>query len=404
MSDRRILFLSPRQCWPPQGGAKLREYHFLRALAETARVTYVYFADEGVNSVRQNLGFCEAIIGVPKPRANTFLKLFRGAAGRWPLSVLNNDSAPMAAALANLKGPFDLIHMDVLQMIRYSEAALRAAGGKSRVAYNWHNIESELMRRYAAAAGSAPRRMYAKQTEAKLARLEKEILRTAFGHVVCSEREREELLQAAPNARIVTVENGVDTDYFEGLWEAKGPRRRILFVGKMNYYPNINAAQHLVEKIWPTVRQRMPAMTLTLVGSEPVDAVKALNNAEGVEVTGTVADLRPYYREAVASIVPLRMGGGTRLKILEAMAARVPVISTKLGAEGLDVEEGRELLFADADRPEEWASKLERLACVPEEYAAMTARARDLVRARYDWSIVDEIVRRTYEEWLGAAA
>lgn len=310
----------------------------------------------------------------------------------------------MAAAVAKLKGPFDLIHMDVLQMIRYSEVALAAAGGKSRIAYNWHNIESELMRRYAAAGGSAPRRMYAKQTESKLARLEKEILRTAFGHVVCSEREREELLRAAPNARIVTVENGVDTAYFEGVWDAKGPRRRILFVGKMNYYPNINAAQHLVEKIWPTVRQRMPGMTLTLVGSEPVDAVRALNDAEGVEVTGTVPDLRPYYREALASVVPLRMGGGTRLKILEAMAARVPVISTKLGAEGLDVEEGRELLFADAERPEEWASKLERLACAPGEYSAMTARARDLVRGRYDWSIVDGIVRRTYEEWLGSVA
>jgi len=113
--------------------------------------------------------------------------------------------------------------------------------------------------------------------------------------------------------------------------------------------------------------------------------------------------VRPFYRDVLAAIVPLRTGGGTRLKILEAMAAGVPVISTRMGAEGLSVEPGREILFADVDDPEEWVANLRRLAEAPEESAKMAARGIELVRTRYDWDIVSDGLRRTYDEWLEAS-
>lgn len=403
MKRRRILFISPRQCWPSISGAKLREYHFLRALARGFRLTYLYFRENGEPAwIKEHLPSCEEVVGVDMPRTYGTWNLMRGAAGRWPLPILNYTSTAMAAAITKLKGFYDVVHLDSIHMTRYSSVVEAIPGMATRVVYNWHNIESEAMRRHAAVS-TRTRRVYAEQTARKLERLERGILRTAFGHIVCSEREREHLLKIAPHARIVTVENGVDTAYFQGAGGQSGASRRIVYVGKMNYYPNIEAATHFVERIWPVVRERLPGTTLTIAGSDPAEAVRALDRVEGVTVTGTVPDVRPFYRDVLAAIVPLRTGGGTRLKILEAMAAGVPVISTRMGAEGLSVEPGRNILFADVDDPGEWVANLRRLAEAPEESAKMAARGIELVRTRYDWDIVSDGLRRTYDEWLEAS-
>lgn len=401
MKTSRILFVSPRQCWPPLSGAKLREYHLLRALARGARLTYVYFADKGEQPrIEEHLPFCEEVVSVPKPSTYSTWNLVRGVAGKWPLPVLNYTSTAMAAALTSLQGTYDLVHLESIHMTRYSRLLANMPGVAKRLVYSWQNIESEAMQRHAGSVPSGAKRLYAKQTALKLERLERQILQTAFGHIVCSAREREHLLRIAPRARIITVENGVDTAYFEAATGRGRARSGILFVGKMDYYPNIEAAKHFVESIWPVVTERMPGMTLTIAGSNPVEAVRALERVVGVNVTGTIPDLRPFYRDALAAIVPLRTGGGTRLKILEAMAAGVPVVSTRLGAEGLSVEPGRNILLADADKPEEWAVHLKRLAEAPEESAKLSAQGRELVRARYDWEIVGNVLRKTYDQWL----
>jgi len=398
--EPRILFLSPRQCWPPLSGAKLREYHFLRALARHAAVTYVYFADSEQKAVSESLSFCDRTIGVVKPLAYTRAKLVAGLLGRWPLPVLNYSSAAMSAAIRSLGGPYDLLHLDSIHMIRYT-AALPGSSPRAKVVYNWHNIESEAMRRHAAVSTSA-RRLYALQTARKLEALERKILRTATGHVVCSDRERDQLLLRVPQARIAVVENGVDAAYFAAGERADSPGT-IVFVGKMDYYPNVEAATDFVRNIWPAISRRLPELTLTIAGSDPVESVQALAATPGVRVTGTVPDLRPYYRDALAAVVPLRTGGGTRLKILEAMAAGVPVISTALGAEGLRVQPGRDILMADSAAPEQWAAHLQRLASQPQERAALVARASELVAAHYDWNIIGDALWSAYESWLQLA-
>jgi len=138
------------------------------------------------------------------------------------------------------------------------------------------------------------------------------------------------------------------------------------------------------------------------VGANPSPDVRALAEIEGVTVTGTVPDVRPYYRDALAAIVPLRSGGGTRLKILEAMAAGIPVISTALGAEGLAVTPGRDILMADADDAEAWIG---HLTCLTESAGLrgqLIAAGRHLVQSRYDWEILGEILATTYQDWLGS--
>lgn len=402
----RILFLSPRQSVPARSGAKLREYHFLRALGRTAELTYLYFGDPGAQPLTtEDLPFCREVVSIPKPPAYGAAKAVMGMLGQWPLPILNYTSSAMSTAVATALGSrkFDIVHLDSIHMIRY---ALAAAEGKNppRAIYNWHNIESEAMWRYRATTPSRARRWYAGSTAKKLERIESSILRSAFGHIVCSEREREQLLHLAPAAQIEVVENGVDTGYFASRQE--GPRaegetsRRIVFVGVMDYFPNSEAAIFFANRIWPRVRARLEGAELAIVGANPGPAVLALGELPGVTVTGMVPDVRPFYHGALAAVVPLRTGGGTRLKILEAMAAGVPVVSTPLGAEGLEVVEGENILLADAGDTEGWAQRLETLADSPDGRARLTAAGLRLVKSRYDWEILGAKLQATYAEWL----
>ncbi|MBZ5632292.1 MAG: glycosyltransferase [Acidobacteriia bacterium] len=399
----RILFLSPRQCWPTRSGAKLREYYFARALAQRGQVTYLHFTDPGAEPLtRKDLPFFQEVVAIPKPPAYGPAKLIRGAFGRWPLPILNYTSDEMSAAVDRLTSSdaYDLIHLDLLHMIRYGEAIVRRAGSATRIVYNWHNIESEAMRRFSATVSSPAKRWYARLTAAKLASLEQHILKTAFGHVVCSVRECEELRRTAPSARIAVIENGVDTaDFCPGV-QVSGQAHKLVFVGSMDYYPNVEAATSFTRRIWPVLRRRFPDLNLWIVGANPTSAVLQLGNEEGVTVTGTVPDVRPYYRDALAAIVPLRTGGGTRLKILEAMAAGVPVVSTPLGAEGLAVTPGENILLADPDDAETWLRHLGQLTLSEVARTALSASAFDLVRTVYDWGILGRKLCDTYEGWL----
>ena len=318
----RILFISPRQCWPQTGGAKIREYHFARGLGERSSLSYVFFRDPASDlPTKGDLPFCEDIVGVPAPAAYNIDRLVRGIAGRWPLPVLNYTSPEMQAAIAGFgkTKPIDVVHFDGIHMAAYTPL-IKSLWPKAKVFFNWHNIESEGMRRFAALSTSTPKRLYANVTAKRLANVERELLMNGYGNVVCSERECKKLNSLVPAGHVAVIENGVDTQYFENAASSTN-RKRILFVGLMAYHANIDAAVWFTKEIWPRLYKMMPDKTLTIVGASPTAAVLALRNEPGVEVTGTVPDVRPYYSEAFAAIAPLRTGAGTRLKILEGMAA-----------------------------------------------------------------------------------
>jgi glycosyltransferase involved in cell wall biosynthesis len=173
-------------------------------------------------------------------------------------------------------------------------------------------------------------------------------------------------------------------------------------MGRMDYHANIDAALHFAKTTWPLIHARRPELRLTIVGAQPPDAIRALAS-DNVVVTGTVDDVRPYYHSALVSVVPLRVGGGTRLKVLEAMAAGTPVVSTTLGAEGLAVTNGKDILIADA--PEAMADAVVRMQSDSPERRELIANARQLVQTRYDWNVVGEILLRLHAEQveMGAA-
>jgi glycosyltransferase involved in cell wall biosynthesis len=302
----------------------------------------------------------------------------------------------MAEAISDVakRKSFDVIHLDSIHLAGYLPL-LRKTLPRARCVLDWHNIESELMGRYAESTPSAARKFYAKLTARQMRGLENSMLRSCYGHVVCSAREREALQRRNSAGRIALAPNGVDTGYFSPH-NGAGARNRLIFVGQMSYQPNADAVTWFVREVWPGIQARYSAFDLSIVGASPGPEVKALANNPRVEVTGTVPDIRPFYSDAYAAIVPLLTGGGTRLKILEAMAAGTPVISTRLGAEGLPVKDGREILFADS--PKAWIEALEALSN-EERRAALVKQARQLVVNQFDWDAIGDNLLRLYKEW-----
>jgi glycosyltransferase involved in cell wall biosynthesis len=305
----------------------------------------------------------------------------------------------------------DLVQLEGVHLFGYLPT-LRAARNRPILVCDWHNVESELMRRYGDWAESPWRRFYARETARRLAAVEREALLRLDAHVVVSNRDRDHLHAIAPEARAFVIENGVDVEHFgdgalDDAWRAAHPgralpgdRRRVVFVGSMDDHANVDAARWFAEGAWPRLRARRPELTLTLVGRSPTAEVQALARVPGVEVTGTVDDVRPFYREAILSLVPLRVGGGSRLKILEAMAAGVPVVSTRLGAEGLEAQDGVDIRLADSE--DALSAAAAQLAEDSAARAGLGQAGRALVRARYDWAALGEALRDAHAALVDA--
>lgn len=400
----RILFFAPRKCWPLNSGARLRDYHLARQLACGASVTYLAlcypeqeeFAGDDVGLPVPETIF-ERVLILPEARSYRPVNVLRGFFGSTPVTVLNWTSRAAAEQISKLgrETRFDAIHLVGVHLVQYLPV-LRSFQGDPPVLCDWHDIQSEKMRRYSETIASFPRRIYARRTAGLLENMEKVLLDSCDAHTVVSARDRSQLESIAPGARVSIVENGVDAAYF-GKCDAP-VTNKIVFVGAMDYHPNEDAVTWFASEMWPGIRRRFPDMRFLIVGRKPTAAVSALAAQPGIEVLGTVPDVRPYYAGALAVVVPLRWGSGTRLKILEAMAAGVPVVSTTLGAEGLETRHGEEILIADS------AAEMQKAIVAVHEDAGLRerliSRGRERVRCTYDWGIPGSRLLAMYESGL----
>ncbi len=290
--------------------------------------------------------------------------------------------------------PFDAVQMESIHLVLYLET-IQKLNNPPPAILDWHNIESELMRRYAEGTSNPAKKLIAKRTAQLLENLENQALRSFTAHTVVSERERDKLLARYPGAPIRVIPNGVDTAAFRGdrVSNPSG-RQTLLFVGSMDYHANSDAVLWFCRAIWPGAAAEFPQLDFKIVGRNPPDSVKALAGPR-IIVTGTVDDVRPFYHEAFAVVVPLRVGGGTRLKILEAMAAAVPVVSTNLGAEGIEAQHQREILLADS--PEEIIASIRALLTQTELAPRLRTAALTLVARHYDWGVLGKKLADLYE-------
>lgn len=419
----RILYFAPKECWPPSTGAQLRNHYLSRELARHARVTYLGFTDLGFTdksgdkrptpdaALRAANESCyERVVTVPLEGGYTPVKLARGMVGRTPLPILNYTTPAMRKTLARLldENDFDAVQVEGIHLVAYLPI-IRAARSRPVALCDWHNVESELMRRYGAQMAGAPRRFYARLTAHRLAQLERRIMRAFDAHLTVSDRDRAQLLQLAPAAPVFTIENGVNVEYFsdkfsgeEAAGSSAAPRHRVVFVGSMDYHANIDAAAHFAREVWPGIHRQRPDLVFTIVGRNPPAEIGALSERPGIEVTGRVQDVRPYFREALATVVPLRIGGGSRLKILEAMAVGVPVVSTRLGAEGLAANDGEHILLADT--PEAFRRALLEVCGDEAARQKLVDAARTLVKTRYDWPAIGAVLLDVHRQLLARRA
>jgi glycosyltransferase involved in cell wall biosynthesis len=341
----------------------------------------------------------DEIVTVPRGSGYSLGKLLRGAVGRTPLPLLNYTSQEMTGAVSRLfaQSEFDVVQVESIHLMNYLQT-IRASSKRALVICDWHNIESELMQRYSEQEKSAPRRAYARRTARLMKDFEQRALSEFDAHLAVSERDAAKLRATNPAAKVFVIENGVDSAHYSSVEYKSGKPKRIVFVGSMDYHANVEGAVTFARNVWPSIHQHKALLTFTIVGKDPAPAVRELSSIKGVEVTGSVPDVRSYYREAIAAVVPLNVGGGSRLKILEAMAAGVPVVSTTLGAEGLDVHDGENIVIADgADRLTKAVVDLvndEKLR------TQLISGGRALVRERYDWAQLGAKLSECYQQIL----
>ena len=398
----RLLQLAQINIANPSTGSQLRNYHLARQLAKAMSVTHLGFLDPYDARSGTSLSGEIPLILVPRERPYTLRKLALGALGRTPASLLNFASPAMAEALetALARVSYDIVQIEGIEMFSYLPI-IRASPRRPRyVVMDWHSIESEVMRRYSLTAKTLFHRLYLLRAASQSKKIECEVLDNCDLNLVMSGRERQDMLRRRPQSRLMIVENGVSVERFAGSAKSRddhrfgGNRRRILFVGTMDFHPNIDAVRYFADEIWPALHRQLPSAVFTIVGRNPPEKVRALARRPAIEVTGTVPDVQPYYREALVAVVPLRMGAGTRLKILEAMESGVPVVSTALGAEGLAARPGIEIELAEA--PLEFCSRIIELRDNYPRWRGLSIAGRKLVETRYDWNAIGAKLTEAY--------
>ena len=388
----RILWLKSDLLLPLDKGGKLRTWHLMRHLARRHEITYLAFREPGqpaadVEGMKEVAARVETITrGEP---AKGTLRFYLDAAlhlfDPLPYAVGKYRSSEYRRTLARLLADetFDLIVCDFL----FPAVNLPKRLPCPAVMFT-HNVESEIWRRHAETKpGLLGRLLYGAQHR-RMLRYERRTLARFDGVLAVSDADRETFARLYPGAitqPVHVVPTGVDTEYFApsgGSHQASN----LIFTGSMDWLPNEDAMLYFCRDVMPAIRAEVPDTTLTIVGRTPTPAVKKLAEAQGVTVTGRVDDVRPYMRDAAVYIVPLRIGGGTRLKIFEAMAMGKAVVSTTIGAEGLPVTDGEHVLLAD--EPTTFARAVVHLIRDTAHRRRLEAAARALVLARYDWSAV----------------
>jgi sugar transferase (PEP-CTERM/EpsH1 system associated) len=379
----KILVVSatlPRPRW----GASARNFYLLKALARhhpVSLVTFINPLDVGAQDDLQLLeAFVERVRVLPlqeqrAKRQQQLMSILRRRSYLLHLFLLPEMQAALDEMLA--RDRYDAVLFESILMAGY-----RLPPGV-KMLIDEHNLEFEVLQRTCEQAKPSLRKWYTRQECRLLERGELEGCRKADLVAVTSERERSVLQGLLPESAVAVVPNGVDLERFARDERVPEGPHQVVFTGTMDYYPNTQAALFFAERCWPLIRREVPDATWQIVGRNPPPAVQRLGQLPGVSVTGWVADVRPYLASAAVAIAPLLIGGGTRLKILEAFAMQKAVVSTSLGCEGIAVEPGRHLVVED--QPDAFAEAVTTLLRHPEQRAAYGAAGRALVEAAYSW-------------------
>ena len=396
----RLLFLTPRLPFPPNRGGEITVFNFLRVLSRTHEVSLVSFYDrpEERGHRAQLERYCRQVELVQRPGKIAPRVVARTLLGTRSYAVERHASGAFAAAVRRVVARVD---PDVVQLETFLMGQYLPDVGERPTVLDMHNVTWLIWERTVRVSTPWLRLPLAIQAR-RVRRDEISVCRAVDVCAPVSDADLAELRRAVGDEiRSVVVTPGVDCDLFTPV--APGTRgAEILFVGSMSYPPNIDGVEYFCRDILPRIAVSVPEVRLTIVGAHPPASIARLADDPRIRVTGFVPDVRPYYEAAAAAVVPLRVGGGIRMKILEGLALGVPMVSTSIGAEGLGLAHGRELLLAD--EPDAFAAAVVNLIADADLRSRLSAQARDAAVRRFSWEAVGRRLTGIYESLVPPAA
>jgi polysaccharide biosynthesis protein PslH len=401
----KILILTPQTPYPPDQGAPIRNYHLLKHLGKNPanEVTLLSFTrldetTEQQTRAREELErYCKRVefVPVPPPRSKaTRLKTL--ILNPLPDLALRLGSAQFQAKLNELvrQTKFDFVQCEALELAPFVQKAFAGYVSRPKLILDNHNAEYLLQyRAYESDRKRGLKRLplaaYSWLQAHRLRKYEAESLAFFDYAIAVSKPDREALLKISPNTKITVIPNGIDTGEFAPS-DSAGTADQLIFTGSMDFRPNVDAMVWFGREVWHLLKQRKPNAKMYIVGRRPLPVVKALEELDGISVTGWVADARPYMRESSLYVVPIRMGGGVRFKVLEALAMGKPLLTTSMGADGVDLIADKHAVFADTAA--DFVEKAAQLLDNPAKRAELARAGREFVVDNYDWDKITPLL------------
>jgi glycosyltransferase involved in cell wall biosynthesis len=389
----KILWLKTELLHPVDKGGKIRTYQMLKELKKNHHITYLTL-DDGTaeaNALEKSSEYAHETVTIPHRTAAKFspkfyFELANNLVSKLPYALQKYVSGEMREITEKLaaRENFDVVVCDFLTPAVNLPANLNAA-----TLLFQHNVESMIWRRHFEVAESAPKKVFMKMQWQRMFEYEKESCRR-FDWVAAVSKEDADTMRREYNIENVSdIPTGVDTEFFAPGGDVEKDQFNMVFTGSMDWLPNEDAIQWFTQEILPLVRRQIPQVSLTVVGRNPFSSLVELSKKDqSIIVTGRVPDVRPFMEKASVYVVPIRIGGGTRLKIYEAMAMELPMVSTTIGAEGLPILDGEEILLRDT--PQEFAEAVVKLMQDKNLAKKIGERAAQTVRQKFGWRKVTD--------------
>lgn len=400
----RILWVKMSGLYPPNTGGRLRSFHIISELSKRHEVTVLTTHPPAENPVlqKQHLPDCKQVISIPfaacKYNSIGFpFMLAKSWFSNLPVDMYKYRWSRIKDEVANQleNADYDICIADFL----FAVANIPARIGIPMVYFS-HNVEFMIWRRlYQNESNPVKKSLLAIEWK-KMRKYESGVCREGAMTIAVSEQDRRLLGEQAPGARIRTIPTGVDIEYFSPSPDTSPVKPcELVFTGSMDWHPNEDAILFFIESVLPLIRESLPGVTLTVVGRNPGNRLITAAANAGVRVTGTVDDIRPYVQQAALYVVPLRIGGGTRLKIFEALSMGKAVVSTTVGAEGLPLEEGKHIVRADT--ADSFATQVIALLKDRDRCLSLGNAGRQLMEEKFSWARVTDEFETRCKEVLG---
>lgn len=396
MPAKKVLMLTPQTPYPPDQGAAIRNYSFVRYLGsnpnyELSLLTFRRPHEKELPSILND--YCKFVQGIEFPGSRSkVIRLRDMLLSSKPDLTRRLASLAFEEALASMLEKFKpgIILCEGLEMTPFVSPLMA-----NKLVLDEHNAEYLLQKRIYQTDWKTPAALYSLVQARRLARYEARLL-SQFKTIAVSEADKQALQKLNPASSIAVIPNGIDLEEFKPTPNLTAQPDTLVFSGTMDFKPNVDAVCWFAREILPLIRQKRPQVRFVIVGRRPTPAVQNLARLGNIEVTGEVADARPLVQESQLYVVPMRMGGGVRFKVLEAMALGKPVVTTAMGADGIDLVPNQHAVVASD--PQAFAQAVSSLLNDPNRQAALASAGRTFVEEYFDWR---KIVPRLDEVLLG---